>query len=153
MRPRFSEHLSRAVARMVAADRAVVRRYRLGGELVACDLTLLSPGLAALYVYGAHPEARERVDVAGMLFRENLAHAAATGRGELSLLRGDEPYKQRWRPDQVRNERLLLGGGPAVAVHGAAIRLRASAVRGLKERAPWLVGARCRLRELRTPTD
>ncbi|MFC1413655.1 GNAT family N-acetyltransferase [Streptacidiphilus sp. N1-12] len=153
LRPRFAGHLSRAVGRMVAADRAVVRQYRLDGELIGCDLTLLGPTLAALYLYGAHPEARERLDLAGILFRENLAHAVATGRTELSLLRGDEPYKQRWRPEEVRSERLLLGGGPAVAVLAAAVRFRADAVRGLRERMPWLVTARCRLRELRASSD
>lgn len=153
MRPRFAAHLTRAVTGIVAADRAVVRQYRLQGELLACDLTLQSPGLAAIYVYGVHPDAKSRVDVAGMLFRESLAHASATGRGELSLLRGDEPYKQRWRPEQVRNQRLLLGGGPAVAVQAGAIRLRRSTLVTLRSRAPWLVALRCRLRELRSAAD
>ena len=153
MRRRFAEHLSRSVTRMVAADRAVVRQYRLGGELVACDLTLQSPGLAALYVYGVRPDVRDRIDVAGILFRENLAHAAATGRSEVSLLRGDEPYKQRWRPEQVHNQRLLLGGAPAVAVRLAALRLRATALRTLRVRMPWLVAVRCRLRELRASSS
>ena len=148
LRPRFAEHLSRSAERMAAEGRAAVRQYRLDGELVACDLTLQVRGLSAIYVYGVHPDLRERVDVAGILFRESLAHAAATGRGELSLLRGEEPYKQRWRPDQARNERLLLGGAPAVAVHAAAIGLRAGAVRSLRARAPWLAGVRTKVREL-----
>ena len=150
LRPRFAEHLSRSVGRMVATDRAVVRQYHLDGELVACDLTLQSPDLSALYVYGVHPEIRDRLDVAGMLFKECLAYAHATGRGEVSLLRGDEPYKQRWRPEQARSERLLLGGGPAVAVHRAAVRLRGAGVDALRDRMPWLVDLRCRLRELRS---
>lgn len=148
LRPRFAEHLSRSAARMVDADRAVVRQYRLDGELVACDLTLRMHGLSALYLYGVRPELRERVDVAGILLRESAAHAVATGCDELSLLRGDEPYKQRWRPEQARNERLLLGGAPAVALHAAAIGLRAGAVRSLRARAPWLAAVRTRVREL-----
>ena len=150
LRPRFADHLTRAVTRMVAADRAVVRQYRLDGELIACDLTLQSPDLSALYVYGVHPEVRDRLDVAGMLFRECLAHANRTGRGEVSLLRGDEPYKQRWRPEQARSERLVLGGGPGVAVLAAAVRLRSAGVDALRDRMPWLVDARRRLREFRT---
>ena len=148
LRPRFAEHLSRSAERMAAADRATVRQYRLDGELVACDLTLQVHGLSALYLYGVRPELRERVDVAGILLRESAAHAVATGRGELSLLRGDEPYKQRWRPEQVRSERLLLGGAPAVAVRAAAIALRAVAVRRLRARAPWLAAVRTKVREL-----
>jgi CelD/BcsL family acetyltransferase involved in cellulose biosynthesis len=153
LRPRFAEHLARAVTRMVAADRAVLRQYFLADDMVACDLTLQNPGMVALYVYGVHPDTRDRVDVAGMLFRESLAHAAGTGRDEVSLLRGDEPYKQRWRPDQVRNERLLLGGGPAVLFQYGAVRLRAGTVAALRTRMPWLVDARRRLRELRAPAS
>ncbi|WP_084718662.1 GNAT family N-acetyltransferase [Streptacidiphilus carbonis] len=149
LRPRFAEHLSRSAQRMAAADRALVRQYRLDGELVACDLTLQLNGLSALYLYGVRPELRERVDVAGILLRESAAHAAATGCGELSLLRGEEPYKQRWRPEQTRSERLLLGGAPAVAVYAAAIGLRSRAVRSLRARAPWLAAVRTRARELR----
>jgi CelD/BcsL family acetyltransferase involved in cellulose biosynthesis len=147
--PRFRAHLTRAAERMVAADRATVREYRLQGELIACDLSLQGPGLAAIYVYGVHPDARDRVDVAGMLFRESLAQAAATGRPEVSLLRGDEPYKQRWRPEQVPNTRLLLGGAPAVALLRTRLRLRAAVLGALRTRAPWLAAVRTRLRTLR----
>ena len=153
LRRRFAEHLRRSATRMVVADRAAVREYRLEGELVACDLFLQSADLVALYMYGLRPDVRERVDVAGMLFRESAAHASDTGRRELSLLRGDEPYKQRWRPEQVYNERLVLGGGPAVALHWAAIRLRAGAVRALRSRLPWLAEVRRRLRDLRASSD
>ena len=149
LRDRFAEHLRRAAGRMSASDRAAVRQYRLDGRLIASDLLLQGPDLAAIYFYGVHPEARDRVDIAGMLFRESLAHAADTGRRELSLLRGDEPYKQRWRPDQARNQRLLLGGGPAVAVRAGCARLRRSALRSLRAKAPWLATVRARLRSLR----
>jgi CelD/BcsL family acetyltransferase involved in cellulose biosynthesis len=149
LRDRFAAHLRRAATRMSAADRAVVRQYRIAGRLIASDLLLQGPDLAAIYVYGVHPDIREQLDVAGMLFREGLAHAAGTGRGELSLLRGDEPYKQRWRPDRARNQRLLLGGGPAVALWAGAVRLRRAALDALRARAPWLAAARSRLRALR----
>ena len=148
LRDRFAEHLSRAAARMSTADRAAVRQYRLDGRLIASDLLLQGPDLAAIYFYGVHPEAREQVDIAGMLFRESLAHAAGTGRRELSLLRGDEPYKQRWRPDQARNQRLLLGGAPAVALRAGSARARRTVLRSLRTRAPWLATVRTRLRSL-----
>ena len=149
LRDRFAQHLRRAAGRMSAADRAAVRQYRLDGRLVAGDLLLQGPDLAAIYFYGVHPDIREQVDIAGMLFRESLAHAADTGRSELSLLRGDEPYKQRWRPDQSRNQRLLLGGGPAVAVCAGSVRLRRATLDALRAKAPWLVAVRSRLRALR----
>ena len=150
LRERFAQHLCRAAGRMSPADRAGVREYRLDGRLIASDLTLQGPDLAAIYFYGVHPDVRDQLDIAGMLFRESLAHAAGTGRRELSLLRGDEPYKQRWRPEQARNQRLLLGGGPAVAVYAGAARLRRSVLRRLRTSAPWLATVRARLRSLRS---
>ncbi|MFF7452486.1 MULTISPECIES: GNAT family N-acetyltransferase [unclassified Streptomyces] len=103
--PRFCEHLVRSVAPMVAAGDAAVTEFRLDDDVVAVDLTLLSRRLTGGYLYGAHPCLRERkADVAVMLLDACSRHA----RGTLSLLRGNEPYKQHWRPEPVANQRLLL---------------------------------------------
>jgi CelD/BcsL family acetyltransferase involved in cellulose biosynthesis len=139
LRGRFAVHLSRSATRMVAADRAAVRQYLLHGTVVASELLLQGPDLVALYLFGAHPVLRSQVDIAGMLLRESLAHASSTGRSEFSLLRGDEPYKYHWRPEQRRNERLLLGGSPAVALCAAAIQGRRGLVRVLRSRFPRLL--------------
>ncbi|MFF7276786.1 GNAT family N-acetyltransferase [Streptomyces griseorubiginosus] len=105
LRPRFRDHLVRAVGPMVASGDAVVTEFRLDDDVVAVDLTLLSRRLAGGYLYGAHPCLRERkADVAVMLLDACTEHA----RGTLSLLRGNEPYKQHWRPEPVVNQRLLL---------------------------------------------
>ncbi|MEU0406803.1 GNAT family N-acetyltransferase [Streptomyces griseorubiginosus] len=105
LRPRFRDHLVRAVGPMVASGDAVVTEFRLDDDVVAVDLTLLSRRLAGGYLYGAHPCLRERkADVAVMLLDACSAHA----RGTLSLLRGTEPYKRHWRPEPVVNQRLLL---------------------------------------------
>ncbi|WP_258054594.1 GNAT family N-acetyltransferase [Streptomyces sp. Ru71] len=107
LRPRFRDHLVRAAGPMVRSGDAVVTEFLLDGEVVAVDLTLLSPRLAGGYLYGAHPCLRERrADVAVMLLDACAGYAA--GRGTLSLLRGDEPYKRHWRPEPVVNQRLLL---------------------------------------------
>ncbi|WP_051944523.1 GNAT family N-acetyltransferase [Streptacidiphilus rugosus] len=148
MRERFARHLRAAATGMAASGRATLREYRLDGRLIACDLMLQSHAMAALYVYGVHPEARERVDIAGMLFGESLAQAVRTGCAELSLLRGDEPYKQRWRPDPTRNERLLLGSTTAVVPVAAAARATARAKAFARTRLPWLRSVRSRLRVL-----
>ncbi|MEY9873648.1 CelD/BcsL family acetyltransferase involved in cellulose biosynthesis [Streptacidiphilus sp. MAP12-33] len=150
MRGRFASHLRAAATGMAATERAQLREYRLDGRLIACDLMLQARSMVALYVYGVHPEARERVDIAGMLFGESLAHAVSTGRTELSLLRGDEPYKQRWRPDPAHNERLLLGSAPAVVVTAGLARAQERAKEFARERMPWLRQARGRVRVLRS---
>ncbi|MEU7401715.1 GNAT family N-acetyltransferase, partial [Streptomyces sp. NPDC044948] len=119
LRPRFREHLVRAVAPMVRAGDAVVTEFRMDDEVVAVDVTLLSRGLAGGYLYGAHPRLRERrADVAVMLLEACAEHARAPGRGTLSLLRGDEPYKHHWRPERVPNQRLLLARRRTVTTVG-----------------------------------
>lgn len=109
MRPRFSEHLVRSVGPMVRSGDAVVTEFRLGGDVLAVDVTLLSRRLAGGYLYGAHPRLRERkADVATMLLDACAGQVGSGAQQVLSLLRGVEPYKLRWRPETVVNQRLLL---------------------------------------------
>lgn len=106
---RFSEHLTRSVRAMVSCGDARVTEFRLDGALVASDLTLMSAQLSGGYLYGADPVLRERkVDVASLLLRNGAQHITAAGGATLSMLRGNEPYKRHWRPETVRNQRLLL---------------------------------------------
>ncbi|MEU6484560.1 GNAT family N-acetyltransferase [Streptomyces sp. NPDC046887] len=134
--PRFQEHLQRAVGAMVASGDAMVTEFRLDGELVAADLTLLSPLLSGGYLYGADPRLRSsKADVATLLLRNGARESSASGRGTLSLLRGREPYKSHWRPEPAVSARLLLAtrrtapglllrAGYAEARHRAADALR-----------------------------
>ncbi|MEV6961277.1 GNAT family N-acetyltransferase [Streptomyces sp. NPDC051207] len=109
LRDRFREHLTRSVAAMTRSGDAVVTEFRMDGDVVAVDLTLLSPRVAGGYLYGAHPRLREqKADVAVMLLDAATTHLKDGTHDTLSLLRGDEPYKYRWRPQRVVNQRLLL---------------------------------------------
>ncbi|MEI5098889.1 GNAT family N-acetyltransferase [Streptomyces sp. PmtG] len=122
LRPRFREHLIRSVRPMVAAGEAVVTEFRLDGEVMAADLTLLSGGLAGGYLYGAHPLLRERkADVATMLLDACTRHTAGEHPRTLSLLRGTEPYKRHWRPDPVVNRRYLLARTATAPLLAAAV--------------------------------
>ncbi|NEA40884.1 GNAT family N-acetyltransferase, partial [Streptomyces sp. SID11385] len=135
LRPRFRDHLVRSVTTMVRTGDAQLTAYRLDGETVAVDLTLLSQRLAGGYLYGADPALRERkADVATMLLRTASELAAEDGRETLSLLRGTEPYKSHWRPDTVVNQRLLLSTrrtAPLLWLRTAHVTARAQA-------ATWL---------------
>ena len=138
---RFARHLTDSTTGLVASGRAAVHQYWLEGELVAVNLVLLSPVFGGLYLYGAHPALRERLDIAGLLFGAALDEVVGAGIPVLSLLRGQEPYKQRWRPDATANQRLLLGPGrlaPGVAVLLLGVRARQAAVRLLRTRLPRL---------------
>ncbi|MFR9800109.1 GNAT family N-acetyltransferase, partial [Streptomyces sp. MS06] len=130
-RDRFRQHLVRAVAPMVRSGDAVVTEFRLAEDVVAVDVTLLSRQLAGGYLYGAHPCLRERkADVALMLLDACAEHTAPAGRGTLSLLRGDEPYKHHWRPRTVPNGRLLLARRRTAPLLAAAAGEAAARDRG-----------------------
>ncbi|MFI7388382.1 GNAT family N-acetyltransferase [Streptomyces sp. NPDC049813] len=134
VRPRFAEHLTRSVTAMAQTGDAVVTEFTLEGSVVAADLTFLSPRLAGGYLYGAHPQLRERkIDVATMLLRSCAQHLQSGPRdGVLSLLRGTEPYKLHWRPEQLVNQRFLLarrGTAPLLGALLADVRGRALAKR------------------------
>ncbi|MVO88899.1 GNAT family N-acetyltransferase [Streptomyces sp. p1417] len=122
LRPRFREHLLRAVPPMVAAGDAVMTEFAVDGEVLAADLTLLSARLAGGYLYGAHPSLRERkVDVATMLLDACTRHTAGAHPRTLSLLRGDEPYKHHWRPAPAPNSRYLLSRARTTPLLTAAV--------------------------------
>ncbi|MEV8097409.1 GNAT family N-acetyltransferase [Kitasatospora sp. NPDC085879] len=138
---RFAAHLTESTASMAARGRAAVHRFRLDGELVAVSLVVMCPSFGGLYLYGAHPRLRERLDIAGMVFGAALDEVRAAGIPVLSLLRGREPYKQHWRPDGLRNEWLVVGPagpGPAAAVLALRVLARQTAVDVLNARLPRL---------------
>ncbi|WP_233273373.1 GNAT family N-acetyltransferase [Streptomyces broussonetiae] len=142
LQPRFRAHLVRAVGPMVRAGNAAVTEFRIDGEVVAVDLTLLSRSLAGGYLYGAHPSLRARkADVAVMLLDACTEHAS--GRGTLSLLRGDEPYKHHWRPEPVPNRRLLLARRRTAALLTAARFDAAARQRGREALRGWKERRRC----------
>ncbi|WP_431781347.1 GNAT family N-acetyltransferase [Streptomyces chumphonensis] len=155
LRPRFAEHLTRAVGGMVGAGDAVVTEYRMDGEVVASDVTLMSDELAGGYLYGAHPRLREnKVDITTMLLRHDTRHVTASGRRVLSLLRGTEPYKLHWRPETVTNQRFLLARrrlAPALRMLTAGASGRAVAASAARSRMPAVRAWRARLRGARTP--
>ncbi|MER5311497.1 GNAT family N-acetyltransferase [Streptomyces sp. NPDC002773] len=146
---RFAQHLARAVRPMVECGNARVTEFRLAGDVVAADLTLMSPRLAGGYLYGADPVLRARkVDVATMLLRHGARETSASGRATLSLLRGTEPYKRHWRPETVPNQRLMLSGpgaAPLLWLRAGAADGRARLAREARERA-WVGRAVGRLR-------
>ncbi|WP_318203465.1 GNAT family N-acetyltransferase [Streptomyces sp. SCL15-4] len=138
LRPRFREHLLRAVGSMVRSGNAVVTEFRIGDEVVAVDLTLLSDGMAGGYLYGAHPDLRERrADVAVMLLDACSELTVGGGHGTLSLLRGDEPYKRHWHPERVVSRRLLMARGPTAPLLTAALYEAVARQRGRTVRHRW----------------
>ena len=69
-------------------------------------------------------------------------HIGTGGHGTLSLLRGNEPYKQHWRPEPVANQRLLLARRRTAPLLSAALCDAAAPQRGKTVLHRWkeLVG-------------
>ncbi|THA85543.1 GNAT family N-acetyltransferase [Streptomyces sp. A0592] len=153
LRPRFAEHLTRATRRMVRAGEGRLTEFRLDGKVVAANVTLLSAGLSGGYLYGADPDLRARkVDVATLLLRHEARRALAEGRPVVSFLRGNEPYKNHWRPQAVVNQRFLLATSalaPLLRLHESQVTGRERAVDALREALPAARDWRARLNELR----
>ncbi|MFJ2440721.1 MULTISPECIES: GNAT family N-acetyltransferase [unclassified Streptomyces] len=132
---RFAEHLARSVRAMAERGDARITEFRLSGTVVAADLTLMSGALAGGYLYGADPVLRaKKADVATMLLRSGAEWVGTSGCSTLSMLRGNEPYKHHWRPETVRNQRLLLAR-PALRL---SLRLLVARAAG-RDRAAALV--------------
>lgn len=149
LRPRFAEHLARAASGMVRSGNALVTEYRIDGEVLATDLTLISADLSGGYLYGAHPDLRAKADITTMLLRHDAQHAASSGRRVLSMLRGTEPYKRHWRPVEVTNQRLLLARpelAPLLAAYAAAGTVRRGLGAAVRSHGPALRQWRGRLR-------
>lgn len=140
LRPSFAAHLAHAVPSMIADGQAVLLEYRLDGAHVASNLVVVGTDLAGGYLYGADPALRDRLDVTTLLIQTTMQVAVARGCATMSMLRGAEPYKQRWRPAESVNRRVVLvrPGSPRGHAYAAGVRLYAAAVRAAKARAPWL---------------
>jgi CelD/BcsL family acetyltransferase involved in cellulose biosynthesis len=107
---RFNRHLSTAVPELIEAGYADLVRYRYEDELLGCELLLHSHGTAGSYLSGLSPRLRQKVDLATLMLRNGMGLAVQREAAEYSMLRGMEPYKLRWGPRLVHNERVLLGG-------------------------------------------
>jgi GNAT acetyltransferase-like protein len=146
--PGFAGHLSRATGRMVESGQAALLEYRLNHRLMASSLVLIGRDLVGGYLYGADPALRERVDVTTMLLADTLPLAHRRGCPTMSMLRGAEEHKLRWRPRESQNQRILLARPGAVRgiAYAKAVLAARGAIEVAKQRAPWLRAVRDRLR-------
>jgi hypothetical protein len=143
LRPAFARHLAGAAGGMIDSGQAALLEYRVAGRLVASSLVVVCTDLAGGYLSGAHPDLREQADVTTLLLSSTLDLAHRLGCSTLSMLRGTEPYKLRWRPREAVNRRLLLArpGSRRALAYAAGVRARAGAIRLADERLPSLRAA------------
>ena len=145
-RPRFARHVTESVRGMVDAGQAAILEYRVGDRLVASNLVVIGGGLAGGYLYGAEPALRDDIDIATLLVTSTTELAHRRGCATMSMLRGGEGYKMRWRPQEAMNHRIVLGRGPLAWTYAVAVLARYRAVQAARARLPWLRTVRSRLR-------
>ena len=131
-RERFRRHLGEAMRGMIRDGQAAIFRYRHDGRVVASNLVVVGHRFAGAYLYGATPELRTMVDVSLILVRQDLATGRERDLQVVSFLRGEEPYKLKWRPNSVQNERLILGRSPPAIAFAGVARARLAARRYLR---------------------
>ncbi|MEV1295973.1 GNAT family N-acetyltransferase [Pseudonocardia sp. NPDC049635] len=141
--PRFRGLLLDALVELARCGAARLECYRLEGEVVAAELLLV--GSRSLYTYfiGFTPSLREKVDVTALTLRRSLDIVERHGLATVDLLRGDEPYKRRWRTVEVHQHRHLLcrPGSVRQTAFVAAVRSRAALRRRLIDRHPQVHAA------------
>ena len=145
--PLFAAHLARAVPAMIRSGRAALLEYRFDGVLSASSLVLIGRDHVGGYLYGAEPRLRDRVDVTTMLLADTLPMAHRLGLPAMSMLRGAEDHKRRWRPEECQNRRILLArpGSIRGTAYAGGILAHRCAVSTAKRRAPWLRDVRDRI--------
>jgi hypothetical protein len=120
---RFQAFLTEAITELARRGRAHVHEYHQGEVLVASDVLLTCPEFVGDYLNAAAPELRARIDTATLCLRRNLALTGRLG-VPLNLLRGQEDYKLRWRPESSANRHVVLarswphGAGYVTALRG-----------------------------------
>ncbi|WP_448625843.1 GNAT family N-acetyltransferase [Geodermatophilus sp. URMC 64] len=138
LRPRFAQHLTEALGRMIRDGQAVLSRFRLDGEVVGVKLALVGHDMTGGYLVGVRPAVYKKMDFFPFLLRDDLRITARAGLSVLSMLRGREEHKDRWKPVPRVSRRLVLGRTAAAYPYAAAVLLRARAVGVAKRRAPWV---------------
>ena len=145
---RYRTLLGDALERMVQDHQAVVTEFWLAGRYVAAEIDLVGHDELSYYLAGVDPDLRQEFDTSCLLVPHGLELARQAGVGSYSLLRGEEDYKHRWRPDRVQQRRLLLARPRSVAgwTYLRAVAGGLDARRVVKARAPWLRTVRDRIR-------
>ena len=146
--PEFAEHLTRASRNMISSRQAALLEFRIDDRLVASILMVIDPDLVGGYLYGVDPMLRKRVDVNTVMMMAKLKVALRLGCSTVSMLRGTEPHKMKWRPRLAPNRRIVLARPRSARgmAYATGVWVARSTVFAAKQHAPWLRTGRDRVR-------
>jgi CelD/BcsL family acetyltransferase involved in cellulose biosynthesis len=149
---RYESLIVAAARRMTARELGGVSEFWQDGGVIISDFWVSGRDFIGTYVLGASREARQRYQWSSLYIWDALNIARTKNRGQLDLLRGEEPYKLRWSSRISPSHRLILGRNLVYWVPYAGYHaLRAKARRYVQsESAPrWIGGAVTEARVLR----
>ena len=130
-RSRFLPVFDRFVAGFTggcAADEVVVHELRNDNLVVATVTAFEVAGRVSLYQSARLTDRRWR-DATTVLLAAIIDDACARGFAEVDFLRGDEPYKGRFAPNQREMSRLVAGKGVAGLLGSVTVPARSAATR------------------------
>ena len=106
---RFEAHLGVAASRLSALGLGAVSEFRRGGQVILSSLLMFGGDFVGTYLQGAGRSAVSEYQISSLYIWDALNRATERSIPGVSLLRGLEPYKLRWKPRVVSNRRIVLG--------------------------------------------
>ena len=128
---RFQKHMVAAAERLTTAGLGGVSEFRRGEQVIVSSLLLFGRDCVGTCLHGASRDALSQYQVSSLYISDALKHASARNVAYVSLLRGTEPYKLRWKPRVIPNRRLILGRNHVTWMPYASFRFLFSAARHL----------------------
>jgi CelD/BcsL family acetyltransferase involved in cellulose biosynthesis len=98
--PRFEQFLRRATTELAATGRSQINLFHLDGKPLAANLEFAAGDAVFMYQTGFDPDLI-RLEPGHITFTWALGRAIERGFRWFDFLRGDEPYKSRWKSSRV----------------------------------------------------
>lgn len=106
---RYEDFLAASARRMTEGGMGGISEFRRDGEPVLSTFVLFGRDFVGTYVMSVKAGADKRYQWGSLYIWDAMDLGRDRGLRRLDLLRGLEPYKLRWEPEMVVNQRLILG--------------------------------------------
>jgi CelD/BcsL family acetyltransferase involved in cellulose biosynthesis len=106
---RFQLLFAAAARRLTAAGLGAVSQFCCNGRVLVASLLVFDRDQVGTYLQGADRDAAAQFQISSLYIWDALNVAGDRGASTVSLLRGSEPYKLRWRPEIKATHRIVVG--------------------------------------------